>query len=146
MSVGTLDQGYPLLQYKGAVHVRRLLAARRTTPDSTTWAGLGAPRGKGRWCTPGRMIGSGPPRRNTGPLYAQPGSSTAIQDSQEGMPGPSDGPYVPPSEVRTIARTRGRGDPGVSKGPVLARVQALPCVLALPAEMEARRCRVTCGP
>jgi hypothetical protein len=47
-SVGTLNQGYPLLQYKYAVHVRRLLAARRTTPDPTTWAGLGAPHGKER--------------------------------------------------------------------------------------------------
>jgi hypothetical protein len=47
-TVGTLDKGYPLLQYKGAVHVRRLLAARRTAPDSTAWAGLGAPCGKGR--------------------------------------------------------------------------------------------------
>jgi hypothetical protein len=26
--VGTLNQGYPLLQYKDVVHVRRLLAAR----------------------------------------------------------------------------------------------------------------------
>jgi hypothetical protein len=47
-TVGTLDQGYPLLQYKDAVHVRRLLDARRTAPDRTTWVGLGAPRGKGR--------------------------------------------------------------------------------------------------
>jgi hypothetical protein len=46
--VGTLNQGYPLLQYKDAVHVQRLLAARRTAPDPTTWAGLGAPRGKER--------------------------------------------------------------------------------------------------
>jgi hypothetical protein len=46
-TVGTLDQGYPLLQYKGPIHVRCLLAARRTAPDPTTWA-LGAPRGKGR--------------------------------------------------------------------------------------------------
>ena len=47
-TVSTLNQGYPLLQYKDDVHVRRLLAARRTTPDPTTWVGLGAPRGKGR--------------------------------------------------------------------------------------------------
>jgi hypothetical protein len=33
----------------------------------------------------------------------------------------------------------------MSKGPVLARVQTLPCVLALPAKMEARCCRVACG-
>jgi hypothetical protein len=47
-TVGTLNQGYPLLQYKDVVHVRRLLAARRMAPDPTTWAGLGAPRGKER--------------------------------------------------------------------------------------------------
>jgi hypothetical protein len=47
-TVGTLNQGYPILQYKDVVHVRRLLAARRTTPDPTTWAGLGAPRDKER--------------------------------------------------------------------------------------------------
>jgi hypothetical protein len=46
--VGTLNQGYPLLRYKDVVHVRRLLAARRTTPDPTAWAGLGAPHSKGR--------------------------------------------------------------------------------------------------
>jgi hypothetical protein len=48
VGVGTLKQGYPLLQYKDVVHVRRLLAARRMAPDPTTWAGLGAPRGKER--------------------------------------------------------------------------------------------------
>jgi hypothetical protein len=47
-TVGTLNQGYPLLQYEGAVHVQRLQVTRRTTPDPTTWAGLKAPRGKGR--------------------------------------------------------------------------------------------------
>jgi hypothetical protein len=30
--VGTLDQGYPLLQYEDIVHVRRLQATRRTAP------------------------------------------------------------------------------------------------------------------
>jgi hypothetical protein len=47
-TVGTLNQGYPLLQYEDAVHVRRLQVTRRTTPDPTTWAGLRAPRGKER--------------------------------------------------------------------------------------------------
>jgi hypothetical protein len=47
-TVSTLNQGYPLLQYKDDVHVRRLLATRRTAPNPTTWAGLGAPRGKER--------------------------------------------------------------------------------------------------
>jgi acyl transferase domain-containing protein len=47
-TVSSLDKGYPLLQYKDTVHVRRLLATRRTAPDPTTWAGLGAPCGKER--------------------------------------------------------------------------------------------------
>jgi hypothetical protein len=47
-TVGTLNQGYPLLQYEDDVHVRRLQATRRSTPDPTTWAGLRAPRGKER--------------------------------------------------------------------------------------------------
>jgi hypothetical protein len=47
-TVGTLNQGYPLLQYEDAVHVRRLQVTRRTAPNPTTWAGLRAPRGKER--------------------------------------------------------------------------------------------------
>jgi hypothetical protein len=47
-TVGTLNQGYPLLQYEGATPVRHLQATRRAAPDPTTWAGLGAPRGKER--------------------------------------------------------------------------------------------------
>jgi hypothetical protein len=45
-AVGTLNQGYPLLQYEGAAPVRHLLVTRGATPDPTTWAGLRAPRGK----------------------------------------------------------------------------------------------------
>jgi hypothetical protein len=90
------------------------------TPDPTTWVGLMAPRGEERQCTLGCIIGSGPPQRDTGPLYVQ------IQSSQEGMPGSSDGPQVPLSKVRALARYRDGEDPGMSKGPVLARVQALP--------------------
>jgi hypothetical protein len=47
-TIGTLNQGYPLLQYEDVVHVRRLQATQRTAPDPTTWAGLRAPRGKER--------------------------------------------------------------------------------------------------
>jgi hypothetical protein len=125
-TVGTLNQGYPLLQYKDDVHVRRLLAARRTAPDPTTWTGLGAPWGKERWDTPGCIIGSGSPWRDTGPLYTQPGPSITVRGTQEGMPGPSGGPQVPPSKIQTLARSRDGGNPGINKGPVLARIQALP--------------------
>jgi hypothetical protein len=43
------------------------------------------------------------------------------------MPGYSGGPQIPPSKVRALARSRDGEDPDMSKGPVLARVQALPC-------------------
>jgi hypothetical protein len=43
------------------------------------------------------------------------------------MPGPSGRPQVPPSKVRALASSRDGEDPGLSKGPVLTRVQALPC-------------------
>jgi hypothetical protein len=42
------------------------------------------------------------------------------------MSGPSGRPQVPPSMVRALARSWDGEDPGMSKGPVLARVQALP--------------------
>jgi hypothetical protein len=41
-------------------------------------------------------------------------------------------------------RSRDRGYPGVSKGPVLTRVQALSCALALLAQAETRCCHVAC--
>jgi hypothetical protein len=47
-TVGTLNQGYPLLQHEDIAPLRRLLATRRTTPDPTGWAGQRAPRGRKR--------------------------------------------------------------------------------------------------
>jgi hypothetical protein len=41
-TVGTLNQGYPLLEYEGVVHEQRLRETQRMTPDPTTWAGLKA--------------------------------------------------------------------------------------------------------
>jgi hypothetical protein len=48
ITVGTLRQGYPLLQYEDAAPVRHPSVAREAAPDPTAWAGLGAPRGKER--------------------------------------------------------------------------------------------------
>jgi hypothetical protein len=48
IAVGTLNQGYPLLQYEGTVPVRQSLAARWTAPDPTTWTAPRAPRGQKR--------------------------------------------------------------------------------------------------
>jgi hypothetical protein len=42
------------------------------------------------------------------------------------MTGPSGKPQVPPSKVRALARSRNEEDPGMSRGPVPARVQTLP--------------------
>jgi hypothetical protein len=47
-TIGTLDQGYPLLQHEDAAPVQHLKAARRMAPSPTTWAGPRAPRGKER--------------------------------------------------------------------------------------------------
>jgi hypothetical protein len=47
-TVGTLNQGYPLLRYEDAVPIRHSLATRRTSLDPTTWAAQGAPCGEER--------------------------------------------------------------------------------------------------
>jgi hypothetical protein len=44
--VSTPNQGYPLLRYEGAAPMPHLQVIQRAAPDPTTWAGLGAPRGK----------------------------------------------------------------------------------------------------
>jgi hypothetical protein len=48
VSVGTLRQGYPLLQYEDAAPYDTPPVAREAAPDPTSWAGLRAPRGKER--------------------------------------------------------------------------------------------------
>jgi hypothetical protein len=53
-TVGTLNQGYPLLQHEGIAPMRRPLTARRTAPDPSGWAGQRTPRGRGRHHTPVR--------------------------------------------------------------------------------------------
>jgi hypothetical protein len=63
-TVGTLNQGYPLLQHEDIAPMRRLLATRRTAPDPTGWAGQRTPRGKKRRHT---SVSSDPHRRTSGP-------------------------------------------------------------------------------
>jgi hypothetical protein len=65
-TVGTLNQGYPLLQHEDAAPMRRLLATRGTAPDLTAWAGQRAPRGKKRQHIP---VCPDPPQKDTGTLY-----------------------------------------------------------------------------
>jgi hypothetical protein len=66
----------------------------------------------------------------------QPGPPITVRDSQISMLGPLDGVQIPPTKVRATTRSRDRGYPDVSKGPVLTRVQALSYALALPAQAE----------
>jgi hypothetical protein len=47
-TVGTLSQGYPLLQHEDAAPMRHPLATQETTLDPTAWAGQRAPHGKER--------------------------------------------------------------------------------------------------
>jgi hypothetical protein len=51
-TVGTLNQGYPLLHHEDTTPMRRLLATRSTAPDPTRWAGQRAPRDKEGHRTP----------------------------------------------------------------------------------------------
>jgi hypothetical protein len=60
-NVGTLNQGYPLLQYEDAAPMRPLLATRGTVPDPTVWAATW----QGETTHPSK---SGPPQKDTGPL------------------------------------------------------------------------------
>jgi hypothetical protein len=47
-TIGTLKQGYPLLQYEGMESMRLSLVTWQTAPDPTTWVALGPPRGRRR--------------------------------------------------------------------------------------------------
>jgi hypothetical protein len=116
-TVGTLKQGYPLLQYEGAESMRLSLVTWQTAPDPTTWAAPGPPRGRRRRYTPmcqqwvrtpmGKCRtsgytartsgqGPGPPRVQTGPPGRVPDLSAwgpgHSQQSPgilgEGVPGP----------------------------------------------------------
>jgi hypothetical protein len=53
-TVGTLNQGYPLLQHEGIAPMRRPLAARRTAPGPAGWPGQRTPRDRKRHHTPVR--------------------------------------------------------------------------------------------
>jgi hypothetical protein len=63
-TVGTLNQGYPLLQHEDTALMRRLLATWRTASDPTGWVGQRAPRGKKRNHT---SVSPDPHRRTPGP-------------------------------------------------------------------------------
>jgi hypothetical protein len=53
-TVGTQNQGYPLLQHEDSTPMRHPLATWRTAPDPIGWADQRAPRGRERHHTPVR--------------------------------------------------------------------------------------------
>jgi hypothetical protein len=63
-TVGTLNQGYPLLQHKGIAPMRRLLAAWRTAPNSTGRPDQRVPHGEERHHA---SVRPDPHRRSPGP-------------------------------------------------------------------------------
>jgi hypothetical protein len=117
-AISTLNQGYPLPQYKDT--------ALRTAPRPHHMGRFRGTMWQGKIIHPRVHYRVRTPRRNTGPLYAQPEPLITVRGSQKGMPDPSVGPQVPPSKVWITTRTRDGANPGMSKGPALARVQALP--------------------
>jgi hypothetical protein len=107
-TVSTLEQGYPLLQYEGAVSMRLSLVAWRTVPAPTTWMALGPPHGQERQYTPrwrqwvrtptgkcrtpgctARTSGRGsrPPQVQTRPLGRVPDPSGGVRATHNGVPG-----------------------------------------------------------
>jgi hypothetical protein len=65
-TVGTLNQGYPLLQHEDAAPMRRLIATRGTAPDPP---GMGRPK-VATWQGKTTHLGKfGRPPKDTGPLY-----------------------------------------------------------------------------
>jgi hypothetical protein len=113
-TVGTLNQGYPLLQYEGTAPVRHLLVTRRAAPDPHH---MGRPKGT-TWR--GRMIR---PRKHRWVRTSAEEHRTPVSTSPEL---PVETCRVPLSEVRALAGSRDGEDPDTSKGPVPTRVQALP--------------------
>jgi hypothetical protein len=69
--VGTLNQGYPLLQHEDAAPIRRPLATRGTTPDPTAWADQRVSHGKERQHIP---VSSEPHRRTLDPYTYKSGA------------------------------------------------------------------------
>jgi hypothetical protein len=101
-TVGTQNQGYPLLQHEDSTPMRRPLATRRTAPDPTRWAGQRAPRGRERHHT---RVGPAPVEGHMTPIYVQ------VRN-----------PRVSPNS----SRVPDEKDPSVCRGPALTRVRALP--------------------
>jgi hypothetical protein len=60
-TVGTPKQGYPLLQYEGAVSTRLSLVVWQKAPDPTTWTAPGPPRDQEKTiCSKASTVGPDP--------------------------------------------------------------------------------------
>jgi hypothetical protein len=79
-TVGTLNQGYPLLQYEDAVPARLSLVVWWTAADPTTWTDLGPPRGRIRQYIPGYRQTVRTPWESVGPLYVRTGPPGKVQN------------------------------------------------------------------
>jgi hypothetical protein len=90
-TVGTQNQGYLLLQYEGTVSMRLSLVARQTTPNPTTWAAPGPPRGQRRRSTLRCQRWVRTPTGSTGPLDTQTGLPGGVQNPHKYKPDPWDG-------------------------------------------------------
>jgi hypothetical protein len=93
-TVSTLEKGYPLLQYEGALSMRLSLVAWRTVPDPTTWTAPGPPRGQRRQSTLRyqRWVrthtgGAGPLDTQTRPLARAPDPSGGVRTTHSRVPG-----------------------------------------------------------
>jgi hypothetical protein len=105
--VGTLEQGYPLLQCDGTVPTQLSLVVRQTAPKPTTWAAPGLPHGQrirytqrwqqwvrtptGKCRTPGCTAwasgrGSRPPQVQTRSLGRVPDPSGGVRATHSGVP------------------------------------------------------------
>jgi hypothetical protein len=95
ISVGTQNQGCPLLQYEGTGSMRLSLVARHTAPNPTTWAALGSPRGQRRRSTLRCQRWVRTPTGSTGPLDTQTGLPGGIQNPHRYKLDPWDGSRTP---------------------------------------------------
>jgi hypothetical protein len=103
-TVSTLEMGYPLLQYEGAVSMRLSLVAWRTTHDLTMRTAPGPPRGREDNIFQGINGGSGPPRESVGPLHIRTGPPGRVQDLRGYRPDPRDRSRTSAGTDRTSGR------------------------------------------
>jgi hypothetical protein len=124
-TVGTMDQGYPLLRYEGTMPMRLSLAARRTAPRTS--------RGQKRWYTPRQrhrvrtssrrrwtpVRTTWTPDNNPGPPSKQPGILGWSSDpSKSGPDHPRQGSGIDscPGFIRCASTPRSGGDPMLPRG------------------------------